>query len=303
MRVLAAVTLVLLLVITTTSAYIRLAQTGLSCPGAPDCYGERSPRAGAGDDDATIVARALHRIAASTAGALIVVIVFLGWGTARAAERAVAVALLVLAGLLAWLGVHTPSTMPAVMLGNLLGGMAMVALAGWLVLALARVPPVASARAVRPWVWVALGLVGLQIAAGGMIAARHAAHACPSFPACAGAGWPPGADLAAFDPLREMAPPASAAQRTDANRQAIHLAHRWFALPTIVLLGWLGARAARLGARGPGLALVALAVAQTGLGAAQVVAGQPLGLAVVHNVAAALVLVALAALLERSRPI
>ena len=302
MRVLAGVVLALLLVITTTSAYLRLAQTGLSCPGAPDCYAQRDARSAAGDDLGETTARALHRIAASAAGIVILVILFVGWGAARPGERAAAIGLLGLAALLAWLGRYTPSGLPAVTLGNLLGGMAMLALAGWLVVALGRGRPVAAARTLRPWVWIALALVALQIAAGGLIAARHAAFACASFPDCAGSLWPGGADLGAFDPLRGMAPPATAAERADPARQAVHLSHRWVALPTLLLVAWVGVRAVRLGVRAPGIALVAFALVQIALGAVQVLSGQPLGLAVAHNVVAAFLVLALAALLARTRP-
>ncbi|MCU0805782.1 MAG: COX15/CtaA family protein [Burkholderiales bacterium] len=302
MRVLAGVLLALLLVITTTSAYIRLAQTGLSCAGAPDCYAQRQPEAASAGDVGETTARALHRIAASTAGVVILVILFVGWGGARPSERVAAIGLLALAALLAWLGRYTPSSLPAVMLGNLLGGMAMLALGGWLLVALRRRRPAVEAGALRPWAWVALALVALQIAAGGLIAARHAAFACPSFPDCAGAVWPSGAQVGAFDPWREMAAPGSAADRTDPARQAVNLAHRWLALPTLALLAWIGVRAARSGVRASGLALLALSLAQLALGAAQVLGGQPLGLAVAHNIVAAAVVIALAALLARTKP-
>ncbi|MCX7892788.1 MAG: COX15/CtaA family protein [Burkholderiales bacterium] len=300
MRVLAGVLLALLVVITTTSAYLRLAQTGLSCAGAPDCYAQRP--AGPEADPAEDTARALHRIAASAAGAVILVILFVGWSDARPGERVAAIALLVLAACLAWLGRYTPSGVPAVTLGNLLGGMAMLAVAGWLLVALRRPPPVANGRALRGWTWLAAALVALQIAAGGLIAARHAAYACPSFPDCAGSIWPDGAEPAAFDPFREMAPPASAAERADPARQAVALAHRWIAAPTLVVLAWLGVRAARSGARPAGYALLALAAAQLALGAAQALGGQPLALAVVHNVLAAAVVITLAALAARTAP-
>lgn len=303
MRLLAGLLLGLLLVITTTSAYLRLAQTGLSCAGAPDCYAQRPVQAGGGEDTAETTARALHRIAASAAGVVILVILFVGWSDARPGERTAAVGLLILAALLAWLGRYTPSGLPIVMLGNLLGGMAMLALSGWLLVALRRERRAATARALHPWAWAALALVAVQIAAGGLIAARHAAFACTSFPDCAGSLWPSGADLRAFDISREIAAPASAAERTDPARQAVNLAHRWIALPTLALLAWVGVRAARSGARGPGFALVALALAQVALGAAQILGGQPLQLAVAHNVVAAAVVIALAALLARTRTV
>jgi len=58
----------------------------------------------------------------------------------------------------------------------------------------------------------------------------------------------------------------------------------------------------RFGVRAPGIALVAFALVQIALGAVQVLSGQPLGLAVAHNVVAAFLVLALAALLARTRP-
>lgn len=302
MRWLAGVLLALLVVITTTSAYLRLAQTGLSCPGAPDCYAQRAVPAAAGTDAAEDAARALHRLAASAAGAVILVILFVGWGGARPAERVAAIALAVLAALLAWLGRHTPSALPAVTLGNLLGGMAMLALAAWLVATPRPGGAAVPARGLRHWLWLAAALVALQIAAGGLVGARHAAFACTSFPDCAGTVWPAGVDASVFDPFREMPPPASAAERADPERQAVALAHRWVAVPTLAILVWLGLRAVRAGAPGPGLALLAAAAAQLALGAAQVLTGQPLALAVAHNAVAAAAVLALAALAARVAP-
>jgi len=103
----------------------------------------------------------------------------------------------------------------------------------------------------------------------------------------------------AFDPLRGLAPPATAAERASDARQALVLAHRWLALPALLLLAWLGARAARAGAGGPGRALVALAAVQSLLGGAMALAGASLAPAVAHNLAAVGAVIALAVLLGR----
>ncbi|MCL4764318.1 MAG: COX15/CtaA family protein, partial [Burkholderiales bacterium] len=153
----------------------------------------------------------------------------------------------------------------------------------------------------RPWAWLALALVALQVGAGGMISAHHAAFACETFPLCDGRGWPSGVGLEAFNPWRELAPPVDAAARSDPARQAVLAAHRLLGVPTLLLLAWLGGRTLRSGLRGPGRALLILAIAQAGLGVGQAALGQPLVLAVAHNVAAAGVVIALASLLARLR--
>ncbi len=301
LRGLARVLLALLLVVTTTSAWVRLSQSGLSCPGAPDCYATKASRVAAEHSTATAVARTAHRIAASAAGAVIVALLFFGWRAGTRLERAAIVALGALAVGLASLGRITPSGLPAVTLGNLLGGLAMIGVAAALVARLARAPPPAYPSGLRPWAWLALALVALQVGAGGMISAHHAAFACETFPLCDGHAWPPGVGLEAFHPWRELAPPADAAARGDPARQAVLVAHRLLGAPALLLLAWLGGHALRSGLRGPGRALLILAIAQAGLGAGQAALGQPLAPAVLHNVAAALVVATLATLLARLR--
>lgn len=297
MHVLARVLLALLVLVMATSAWVRLAQSGLSCAGLPECYATKAARSEADHSTGVAVARTLHRMSASAAGAVIVAMAFLGWRGASRNERAAIVALAVAAAGLATLGRYTPSTVPAVTLANLLGGMAMVALAAWLVAAVERRHASSGVAALRGWTWAALALVALQVAAGGMISAQHASFACEGLPLCNGRAWPPGVVSRAFDPLRGMAPPATAVERASDARQALVLAHRWLALPTLLLLAWLGARAARAGAGKVGGALVTLTLLQLVLGMALALAKAPLVLAVAHNLAAVCMVITLAAVL------
>jgi len=299
MRRIEGVALALVLVITSTSAFIRLSQSGLSCRDWPACYGARIevPAVAPSADSTVSIARAAHRIAASVAGILFLVIAALGWRRWRGdSRRAAVIALVVLAGLLAWLGIYTPSTLPAVMLGNLLGGMALLGLLAWLWRPEA--PGEALPARLRFWISVALALVALQIAFGGLIGARHAALACTGFPGCGGGLWPQGADWRAFDPFLPND------GLTDASRQALHLAHRSGALLLAALLAWIGWRHARLRGtpRALGIALLALIAIQIVLGAAMLLAGFPIALAVLHNALAALVLIVLASMLARPGP-
>jgi len=270
MRRLVGIALALVLVITSTSAFIRLSQSGLSCRDWPACYGAQVevPAAVPSDDSPVFIARAAHRIAASAAGILFLVIAALGWHRWRGdSRRAAAVALVVLAGLLAWL--WQPDA-----------------------------PGEALPRRLRFWISVALALVALQIAFGGLIGARHAALACTGFPGCGGGIWPQGADWRAFDPF------LANDGLGGASRQALHLAHRFGALLLAALLAWIGWRHARLrGAQQAlGIALLALVALQIALGATMLLAGFPIALAVLHNALAALVLIVLASMLGRPGP-
>src|SRR5690606_34712305 len=91
---------------------------------------------GAGPEADVLVARAAHRVVASVTLLLVIAMVLASY-TARPAlrrEGALALGLLGLALGLAVLGVVTPgSQLPAVTLGNLLGGFAMLALCARLV--------------------------------------------------------------------------------------------------------------------------------------------------------------------------
>jgi hypothetical protein len=109
----------LLVVIALASGFLRLAQGDAALAGAIDFV------------------RAMHRVAATTAAIVIVVIATLGWDRFQplAPARGVMAAQLALALALAWTGVYTPSDHAFVTFANPLGGLAMVGLAWWLCLA------------------------------------------------------------------------------------------------------------------------------------------------------------------------
>jgi cytochrome c oxidase assembly protein subunit 15 len=290
---LVSMALALVLVITVSSAFIRLSQSGLSCSEWPACYSTRTGTAAPlSEESPVLIARILHRIAASVAGVLFLVIAARGWVRWRGdSRRAVAVLLVLVAALLAGLGKYTPSALPAVMLGNLLGGMTLLGLLAWLRQSDAR----DERRQARPrlWIVVALVLAALQIAFGGLIGARHAALACTDLPGCGGTSWPHGADWRAFDPF------LANDGLGDASRQALHLAHRLGALLLTALLAWIGWREMRMRGARLGAVLLALIAAQIALGAAMLLAEFPVALAVAHNAVASLVLIVLASMLPQ----
>lgn len=289
--------LLLVLVITTTSAYIRLSQAGFGCADWPACYDRGIPTPAAGqlipERSALFWVRALHRLAASSAGILLLLIVFLGWNALQSATaRLAAVATLVLAGFLAVLGTITPSNLPAVTLGNLLGGMTLLALLCWLH------QSGNCAGSGRPLRRIALAALALQIALGGMIGARHAVLSCVTLPACAGGWWPDAVDWRLFNPFFAL----SASDPGSTAREALILSHRYGAVLVAAILCVLGVKAVRRGAHAAaqGWLLLGLLGLQLLLGAGMVLANFPLPLALLHNLGAALLLGATASL-SRSR--
>ncbi|MBE0613007.1 MAG: COX15/CtaA family protein [Burkholderiales bacterium] len=285
MRWLVLAALLLVLVITTTSAYIRLSQAGFGCADWPACYGHSVSAYTAGqlipEQSALFWARALHRLAASSTGILLLLIVFLGWRRLQdRAARLAAVATVVFAGFLAWLGLLTPSKLPAVTLGNLLGGMSLLALLWWL--------HQRERGADRKLQWLALAALALQIALGGMIGARHAALSCITLPVCASGWWPDAVDWHLFNPFFTM----SESDLESVAREALILSHRYGAVLVTGILCVLGVKAVRRGAgvAAKGWLLLGLLVMQLLLGAGMVLANFPLPLALLHNLGAALLL-------------
>jgi heme a synthase len=287
MRYLVLAALLLMLVLTTTSAYIRLSQSGLGCADWPACYDRavRLPEAGQllPGQAPLFWAHALHRLSASSVGVLLVLIVFLGrTELAGKAARLAAWTVLALAGLLAVLGMITPSNLPAVTLGNLLGGFAMVALLWWLH---QRGRGTGAGGTLQR---LALAALALQIALGGMIGARHAVLSCITLPACAGGWWPGSTDWRLFNPFLAL----SDSDMGSAAREALIMSHRYGAVLVAAILCVLGAKAVRRGARAAvrGWLLLGLLGLQLLLGIGMVLADFPLPLALLHNLCAALLL-------------
>lgn len=297
LRTLAIACAVLVLAITSLSAFIRLSRAGLGCEPWPQCYGQHSRAAADGTlpPPTALVAsaRVAHRVTASVALLLIIAMVMatLAATPMRWREGRLVLALLVLALFLAVLGRWTAdSRLPAVVLGNLLAGFAMVAVSWRLV---AAASPARAAPSVAPnWVRLAIAVVVAQVALGGLVSAGYAGLSCPQLAGCdlSSGAWQ------AFDPWRE--PGVAAADPLNRPGALVHGLHRagaWLVAAVVVPLGWM---AWRRGHRA-GAPLVALVAAQGAAGAALVLAGLPLALALVHNIGAALLLATLCSMLPQ----
>ena len=136
LRRMALLCVALVLVITSLSAFLRLTQAGLGCADWPQCYGRALAQQQQGmpvateEARATALARLAHRVVASAALLLIVVMAMTCLATWPAWWRAgrLSLALLALALFLAVLGrMGGTSRTPFVALGNLLAGFAMFA--------------------------------------------------------------------------------------------------------------------------------------------------------------------------------
>lgn len=308
---LVSLSMVLVFVVVVLSAYIRLSDAGLGCAdtqtataGWPACFGQigthdnRSLAEG-GPLLPPSAARTFHRVAATVLSFFVLGIVYLAVKHRRRGGPGVTLPLLVLAitVFLSVLGVVTPSPLiPTVTTGNVLGGMALLALL-WIIGQ--RLQPATpenrdSASSLRLWVRLGLVLVVLQIALGAWTSGSFAGPSCPQLSGC-DASWSAGNLKRGFDPVRRLERDAQGKVLTDASQPLVHMTHRAFALVTLLYLGWLALRARAAGGRPrtSGNALLALLLLEVGLGLAGVATDLPLGLATAHNAGAALLLLAI----------
>ncbi len=273
----------LALVVVGASATLRLAANGIGCEPWPACYGGADTAAAA---NATPLARALrlsHRIAASAFALVALAAVALGWRRWASGQRIAGAALLAATALLAWIGRHTPSPLPAVTLINLLGGFALLALLAYLLAA--RPPGAAAAAPIGALAALAVALA-LQASSGALISARLAGADCASD--CR-TSWLPGA-AALADPMLS----GTAAEIVQPRAgQVLHLWHRLGGLA--LALTTLVAAFALLHRRRRRTATMVAAAATGALGFAAASADPALAAVAAHALAAGLLVASLGA--------
>lgn len=292
---------VLVLVVTSLSAFLRQSGADLGCTPWPACHARaaRAEAPRAMPSTAERQARALHRVVASSLLLLLVAMTALAWtGQPRlAAEGSTVLLALGLVLFLAVLGVFTSGArLPAVTLGNLLGGLLLFA--ACVRLAVAPAPMAQPARRrLRRWAWLAGALLVLQAGLGALVSAGYAGLSCPQLVSCAPG---PGA-WSALHPWH--APGAGAGTLGYTAGVGVQLLHRWMTFAVVAALAALAVAAWRAGQRRSAAWLLGLAALQVELGVTLVLAQLPLGAALAHNLIAALLLGAVAALVARAAPL
>lgn len=294
-------------VVIVASAFMRHAQVGLGCDDWPACYGRFDDDAANGAPTPAVrIVRIAHRLAATGVLALVVGLTLVAW-TQRPPwkkEGLLAAAALALTAALAVLGIATPGArMPAVTLGNLLGGYVLLAtLAATAAVARSLSPDVASPRdALLRWLALAvLAFVVVQAALGGSIGAQYALPACATLGKCPGFPFDEFRMTAALDPFRPLSvvdgrvvPPGDAA--------GVFVIHRTLAIVAAVLVlivAWHLRGMHRVLAR----TLAALVVATPLAGVAAVAAVPSLSLTVAHNACSALLVAMLAVAVAQTAP-
>lgn len=279
---------VVVLLVTTTSALLRVSAAGLGCEDWPACYGAAAATSGEQGASRPSAARFVHRISASLAGAAVLGIGLIALTHPRRFRRELAI-FGVMAALtlgLATLGRATPgASVPAVAMGNALGGMLLASLLFYVGLGVRR-ERAKTRVALVLLSWLALGLMFATAGLGVLTSASYSGLACPGLPLCTDVGFPGAWSSADLNPWREAAGSAS-----------IHMAHRTATVAlavAVAALAWGVGRADAAGRHMRYLLLTVLSL-QLLLGIALVRFSLPLPIAVAHNLGAAALLLGLVA--------
>jgi len=314
MKKLATTALVLVIVLVSLSAYLRLDHSGIGCAAWPACYGNIGlPEAAVPTiDDAyqrlleearqpLSWATPLHRLVASVLGLTILALCLTSLRLRK--DRAISFGLLALTVFLAWLGIRSSGLHhPAVVMGNLGGGFLMLGLLGWMVFR--RVQPQGqSGPGLRAATMTAIVALGIQIILGGLTSANFAASACQTVPDCHGT-WLPGPKLStAFDLSRVHQIGETGIVIGGPERADIQKLHRLVAVLTVLSVVVAAAMAirARSNLRIVGAVVLSVVILEFAVGVSAILTDIPISVAVAHNWLAGLLLLALLKLHAESR--
>lgn len=305
----------LAVVVIMLGAWTRLVDAGLGCPDWPGCYGfltvphdeARMAIANARFPDTPVEVEKgwpemIHRYAAGGLG--LVVFGLAGFAFRHRREGLpyrlpmFIAAFIVLQGAFGMWTV-TLKLWPQVVALHLLGGFTTLSLLTLLTLRLRRrqlqssesrprLSLPAGLGRFRPWLYVGLVLVVMQIALGAWTAANYAAVACTDLPTCQGEWWPSDMDFRhGFDVTQQVGPNYLGGQLTANGRVAIHVSHRVGALVLVayftVFLALLWRRTKQTPLAWHVQLVAVVLTAQVVLGLANIVFHIPLSVAVAHN--------------------
>ena len=335
-RRLALAGVLLCFVVVVLGAYVRLNAAGLGCPDWPGCYGHVTP-IGAENNAAAQAAfpnrpldaskawkEMVHRYAAGTLVIIVVVITALAISYRRQKLLSPTYASALLATILvqAVLGMLTVTWQlkPLIVTLHLVFGMTTLGLLWWLWLSLPGKSwggramgggglsgggQTATLRVAHQIALLGLAALAVQIVLGGWTSSNYAAVACPDFPTCQGDWWPHTDYKNAFILWRGLGINYEGGILDNPARVAIHLTHRLGALLATLALVFAAVfvilRKNLPHATAAAYAVLAALALQLTIGISMVLKTFPLRLTTAHTAGAALLLLAILALVRRTR--
>ncbi len=321
-RKLIAVTVFLTFDLIVFGGFTRLTDSGLGCPDWPGCYSEMNPLLAHEEIKAAeaalphgpvTVAKAwiemIHRYLAMAVGMLIVAQVIMAWWQRRQSKTAqtpndkstatsirspwMPSFLLFFVCLQGAFGAWTVTLklQPVIVTTHLLLGLGLLALLVWSLereqTSLMTVPVKnTSLKVLAP---IAFVLLWMQIALGGWVSTNYAALACTGYPSCNGAMLPPLDWEHAFHLWRKLGKTAEGEYLPYSALVTIQWVHRsfaWIAITAVASLAFLMRRES--GLRKLSHQILAVLFLQFLTGVGTVYFNWPLGLAVLHNAGAAM---------------
>lgn len=306
------ISIVLALCVIVMGVYTRLEDAGLGCPDWPGCYGSLTVPTKSSDilkaeniyPDRPLEAKKawlemIHRYIAGLLGLVIFWILIQSLRTENSPKRlpiVIAALVLMQAGLGMW--TVTMKLMPVVVMGHLLGGFTLLSL---LVLLYLRIKPLIihgrdhRSRELGPLAAFGLTVLIIQILLGGWTSANYAALSCTVLPFCEG-DWTNNLQfLKAFTPFQGEHASFEFGVLDHASRMTIHVVHRIGAIVTACTLIYMVMKILKVSLSGvirsSSKLLLFLLFIQILLGISNIVFHLPLGVAVLHNFVAALLLV------------
>lgn len=310
-RLLVMVSVLFTLVVIMLGAYTRLADAGLGCPDWPGCYGhlfvptttseltkaeQLFPLQAIDNDKAWL--EMIHRYFAGSLGVLVLIIAIVSVRHPQAPTLLpLFILLLVIAQAALGMWTVTLKLMPIVVMGHLLGGMTLFSLLclfySRLTLFSSRSYHIDALTSLRVLAFITLICLVIQIALGGWTAANYAALVCTTLPICQGEWWNMLDFSTAFQWYHATQGSYEFGILDYPSRMTIHVSHRIGAVVASLFIFSLSLRLLSLPQvifKKMARVLLMLLIIQIGLGISNIVFHLPLGIAVVHNLVAALLL-------------
>jgi len=314
------VTLVMCMALIHASSIMHLTNAGMGAPDWPDSYGVIAADGGntgmeageAGTAKQAImpqgIADRVHRGVANILQLLIIAVAVMAFLKRKAPNpQPLLVPMLalflslVLAFLGAWYG--SPLRYPWIMIVNLTGGFALLAMFWWLTLDHygRGVADPERVRRLRPWAITGMVIILIQIFLGAWMDAYYASMACAGSQGCAFTDWSLADLFRGLNLMGRLATDDSGRVITDhAVAASIHMSHRIWAAVAFLYGDWLAFRAIFVGGkyRQLGVIILVILTLQLLLGLMMIKFEMPVAFVVAHTVMASLLVLSVLTLIH-----